>query len=102
MTFGSWDLVRAAQALSSLSIKAPFIESLSISTLCKAILNIYAYRSGLSEESVKRLSWLQGYVVCIILGSAGSGTVSLLRGEPLDALAKNDFWLIYGLVAVKI
>lgn len=74
----------------------PFIPALPLTETVKALLNVYAYRLTLGEQNVKRVAWLQGFLVCIVLGSAGSCTVALVRGEPLGVIYKDEFWMLYG------
>lgn len=74
----------------------PLIQVLPLTEVVKALLNVYAYRSALGEQNVQQTTWLQGLVVCVVLGSAGSCTVALMRGEPIGIIYKDEFWILYG------
>lgn len=90
-------VVRAIHTLSKLHIVAPFIQELSLTEIFKAFLNVYMYRVTLGDENVKQISWLQGYIVVVIAGVAGSVNVALLRGTPIiDILRQTDIWIMYG------
>ncbi|GAN10081.1 hypothetical protein MAM1_0318c09616 [Mucor ambiguus] len=92
-------LVENIQHLSDVRIdNVPAIPALPLIEILKALLNVHAYRSALGELHVKRITWLQGFFVCIVLGSAGSCTVALIRGEPLGVIYKDEFWISYGIV----
>lgn len=89
-------LIDSIQYLSTLNIEnIPLIQVLSLTEVIKAIINVYAYRSALGEQNIKQITWLQGFLVCIIVGSAGTSTVALLRGEPISVINKNEFWILY-------
>ena len=91
-------LIDSIQHLSNMHIDnvPPFIPALPLTEIVKALLNVYAYRSTLGEQHVKRVAWLQGFLVCIVLGSAGACTVALIRGEPFGVVYKDEFWILYG------
>ncbi|KAF1806815.1 hypothetical protein FB192DRAFT_1272785 [Mucor lusitanicus] len=92
-------LIRYIQHLSDMRIgNVPFIPALPLTEIIKALLNVHAYRSALGEQHVKQVTWLQGFLVCIVLGSAGSCTVALIRGEPLGVIYNDEFWITYGIV----
>ncbi|CAO3611085.1 unnamed protein product [Mucor fragilis] len=92
-------LIDNIQHMSDMRIdNVPFIPALPLTETVKALLNVYAYRLTLGEQNVKRVAWLQGFLVCIVLGSAGSCTVALVRGEPLGVIYKDEFWMLYGIV----
>lgn len=89
-------LIDNIQHLSNVNIEnIPLIQVLPLTEVIKAILNVYAYRSALGEQNSKRITWLQGFLVCIVVGSAGTCTVALLRGEPIGVINKNEFWTLY-------
>ncbi|KAK4520822.1 Glucose-6-phosphate 1-dehydrogenase [Mucor velutinosus] len=92
-------LIDNVQLLSDMRINnVPFMPALPLTEIVKALLNVYAYRSALGEQHVKRVTWLQGFLACIVLGSAGSCTVAVIRGEPLGVIYKDEFWILYGIV----
>ncbi|KAI7904839.1 uncharacterized protein BX663DRAFT_559795 [Cokeromyces recurvatus] len=76
----------------------PFFSELPLAEIVKAILIIHAYRTSIGEGNVKHISWVQGFISCIILSSAGTCTVALLRGEPFSVIYKDEIWFIYGLI----
>lgn len=89
-------LIDNIQHLSNVNIEnIPLIQVLPLTEVIKAILNVYAYRSALGEQNAKRITWLQGFLVCIVVGSAGTCTVALLRGEPIGVINKDEFWILY-------
>ncbi len=90
-------LIDQIQHISDVRIEnVPLIQVLPLTEVVKALLNVYAYRSALGEQNVQQTTWLQGLVVCVVLGSAGSCTVALMRGEPIGIIYKDEFWILYG------
>lgn len=90
-------LIRNIQHLSDMRVdNVPLIPAFPLTEVVKALLNVHAYRSTLGEQHVKQVSWLQGFLVCVVLGSAGSCTVALIRGEPLSVIYNDEFWITYG------
>lgn len=89
-------LIDRIQHISDVRIEnVPVIQVLPLTEGVKALLNVYAYRSALGEQNVQQTTWLQGLVVCVALGSAGSCTVALMRGEPIGIIYKDEFWILY-------
>lgn len=93
----STSIVQGIHTMSRLEIVIPLlIQELSVTEIFKAFLNVYTYRLTLGEQNVKEISWLQGYIVAVVSGSAGGTTISIVRGAPIDVLHQTDFWIIYG------
>ncbi|KAL9540702.1 hypothetical protein PS6_010632 [Mucor atramentarius] len=92
-------LIDRIQHISDVRIEnVPVIQVLPLTEGVKALLNVYAYRSALGEQNVQQTTWLQGLVVCVALGSAGSCTVALMRGEPIGIIYKDEFWILYSII----
>jgi hypothetical protein len=69
------------------------VYSVSFGLLAKALLTVSGYKTAMGSHKVP---FLQGFISCILLGSAGPNTVALLRGESIGLLKNTPFWLTFG------
>ncbi|KAI8878025.1 hypothetical protein K501DRAFT_196848 [Backusella circina FSU 941] len=75
--------------------------SVPLGLLAKALLTVSSYKTALGTQADK-VPFLQGFTSCVLLASAGTNTVAILRGESIGVLKNTPFWLTFGVVYTLI